>query len=247
MFADFKTQDPDAQKYEEVQDQKALLSIIEEYLVDYNSQSKNRMDLVLFLYAAEHICRISRVIKQPYGNCLLVGVGGSGRQSLTRIATFMADFQPFSIEITKNYTADQWRDDLKSVLKKAGADGVSVSFIFSDTQVKEESFLEDINNILNTGEVPNLFPKDELFSIMEQVRMLLPICITSVLHKLPRSVSVPDDPVPDDRWLQTAGDAQGEEIGARADPKRALCLLCGAVPEQSSHGDLHEPGWGRVP
>jgi dynein heavy chain len=170
LFADFQTTDPEAQRYEEVADQKKLLATIEEYLVDYNSQSKNRMDLVLFLYAAEHICRISRVIKQPYGNCLLVGVGGSGRQSLTRIATFMADFEPFSIEISKNYTANEWREDLKTVLRKAGAEGVNTTFIFSDTQLKEESFLEDINNILNTGEVPNLFPKDELFSIIEQVR-----------------------------------------------------------------------------
>ena len=67
-------QGADNQKYEEVAQISKLLTVIEEYLNDYNAQSKNRMDLVLFLYAAEHICRISRIIKQPYGNALLVGV-----------------------------------------------------------------------------------------------------------------------------------------------------------------------------
>lgn len=74
LFCDFMTTGAENQKYEEVSQISKLLTIIEEYLSDYNAQSKNRMDLVLFLYAAEHICRISRIIKQPYGNALLVGV-----------------------------------------------------------------------------------------------------------------------------------------------------------------------------
>ncbi|GFH25704.1 uncharacterized protein HaLaN_23709, partial [Haematococcus lacustris] len=221
LFCDFMTQGADNQKYDEVTDLPKLMTTIEEYLGDYNAQSKNRMDLVLFLYAAEHICRISRIIKQPYGNALLVGVGGSGRQSLTRIATFMAEYTAFSIEIAKNYGANEWREDLKKpygnallvgvggsgrqsltriatfmaeytafsieiaknyganewredlkkVLKQAGGQAIPTVFLFSDSQIKEESFLEDINNILNTGEVPNLFPKDELMSIMEAVTM----------------------------------------------------------------------------
>jgi dynein heavy chain len=57
------------------------------------------------------------------------------------------------IEIAKGYGPNEWREDLKKVLLKAGLEGKETTFLFTDTQIVVESFLEDINNILNSGEV----------------------------------------------------------------------------------------------
>ena len=66
-----------------------MTRIVEEYLEDYNQVNTAKMNLVMFMDAIRHLSRISRVLRQPLGNALLLGMGGSGRQSLTRLATHM--------------------------------------------------------------------------------------------------------------------------------------------------------------
>ena len=60
---------------------------LEDFLEEYNQINTAQMRLVLFMDAVKHVCRIARVIRQPLGNALLLGMGGSGRQSLTRLAS----------------------------------------------------------------------------------------------------------------------------------------------------------------
>ena len=66
-------------------------------------------------YATEHVARINRIIRQPGGHALLVGLGGSGRQSCTKLATFIAGYELYYIEVNKDYGVVNWRNDLKKV------------------------------------------------------------------------------------------------------------------------------------
>ncbi|CAI8026112.1 Dynein heavy chain 3, axonemal [Geodia barretti] len=172
FFGDYMIPGAEPKIYDEVQSFSDLTSVIENYLDDYNQMSKAPMKLVMFKFAIEHVSRISRVLKQDNGHCLLIGVGGSGRQSACKLATFMADYSLYQIEISKNYTTVEWRDDLKKLLIRAGAEGKRTTFLFSDNQIKDESFVEDLNMILNTGDVPNLYPPDEKAEIIEKMQVV---------------------------------------------------------------------------
>ena len=87
-----------------------LSRILDEYLDDYNQINTAQMKLVLFLDAVRHVCRIARIVRQPLGNALLLGVGGSGRQSLTRLAAHMSvpiilrEFRIFIIFLSSSYS-----------------------------------------------------------------------------------------------------------------------------------------------
>ncbi|KGL72843.1 Dynein heavy chain 9, axonemal, partial [Tinamus guttatus] len=88
--------------YRPVPNWEELNQILVEALDNYNEVNA-AMNLVLFEDAMCHVCRINRILESPRGNALLVGVGGSGKQSLTRLAAFISSLDVFQITLRKGY------------------------------------------------------------------------------------------------------------------------------------------------
>jgi dynein heavy chain len=104
---------------------------------EYNERC-TPMNLVLFDDALEHLTRIHRVIRMDQGHALLVGVGGSGKQSLTKLAAFAAECEVFEITLSRGYSEASLRDDLKTLYNKLGMENKKVVFLFTDQHVVEE-------------------------------------------------------------------------------------------------------------
>uniref|UniRef100_A0A8C9VVG4 Dynein axonemal heavy chain 3 n=1 Tax=Scleropages formosus TaxID=113540 RepID=A0A8C9VVG4_SCLFO len=169
FFGDYAKPDSDTKAYDEIKELKELMEVMEYYLDEFNNISKAPMSLVMFKFAIEHISRICRVLKQDNGHLLLVGIGGSGRQSATKLGTFINDYDLFQIEITKNYGIPDWKDDLKKVMLKSIAQSL-----------KSEELLTRIDNIIDHFTVSiynnvcrSLFEKDKLlFSLLLTVGIM---------------------------------------------------------------------------
>ena len=140
-------------------------------LEEYNSKHKHKqMELVFFEDAIEHLVRIARALRVEHGNALLVGVGGSGKQSLAKLAAFFESLETFEISLSRSYDESAFREDLKALYSRVGEDGKSVMFLFTDAHVADESFLELVNNMLTSGMVPALYTEDEKDKLVDNIR-----------------------------------------------------------------------------
>ncbi|KAH1649953.1 hypothetical protein KXX16_007672 [Aspergillus fumigatus] len=122
--------------------------------------------LVLFNDVLEHALRIDRVFRQPQGHLILIGVSGSGKTTLSRFVAWMNGLKVFQIKVHGKYSSEDFDDDLRTVLRRAGCKGEQICFIMDESNVLDSGFLERMNTLLANAEVPGLFEGDEFSSLM---------------------------------------------------------------------------------
>lgn len=128
------------------------------------------VQLVLFNEVLDHVLRIDRIFRQPQGHLLLIGVSGAGKTTLSRFVAWMNGLRVFQIKVHNKYTAADFDEDLRSVLRRAGCKGEKICFVLDEGNVLDSSFLERMNTLLANGEVPGLFEGDEYAALMTQCK-----------------------------------------------------------------------------
>ncbi len=157
--------------YAQIRNNNDLFTSVNQSLEDYNENGNFvPMCLVLFDDALKHVCRIVRLLQLKRGHMVFIGTGGSGRESLTRLSAFIANIQVFTVEVTSKYKREDFREDLKALCMKCGADNQKTLFLLKDKHLKQDSFMEDISNLMLSGEVPMLFSKDEISQICDDLK-----------------------------------------------------------------------------
>ncbi|XP_071376580.1 dynein axonemal heavy chain 11 [Centroberyx affinis] len=159
-------------RYHQASDWEKLQKTLTDALEHYN-ELHAVMNLVLFEEAIQHVCRISRILEAPHGNALLVGVGGSGKQSLCRLAAFLSMLEVFQITLRKGYGINDLKSDIAALYIKVGVKNIGTVFLHTDAQIPDERFLVLINDMLASGDIPDLFSDEEVDMIVTSIRLEL--------------------------------------------------------------------------
>ncbi|KAI8852562.1 dynein heavy chain and region D6 of dynein motor-domain-containing protein [Chytridium lagenaria] len=126
--------------------------------------------IVLFNDVLDHVLRIDRVFRQMQGHLLLIGVSGSGKTTLSRFVAWMNGLSVFQIKVHNKYSAADFDEDLRIILRRAGCKGEKICFIMDESNVLDAGFLERMNTLLANAEIPGLFEGDEYASLMTQCK-----------------------------------------------------------------------------
>ncbi|ETO20593.1 flagellar outer dynein arm heavy chain gamma, partial [Reticulomyxa filosa] len=134
---------------------------VDMFLGKYNNEPKLKsMPLVLFSDAVKHLLRICRVLSMPRGHLLFVGIGGSGRQSLTKLAAYICRHECKQIALK---ISSKCLFNAEGMAKRS-------HFLITDSDIINEDFLEYINMVLATGMIAGLFLKEERDMMAAEIR-----------------------------------------------------------------------------
>ena len=174
--------------YQYIDKTEVVRAKVEQYLKDYNDDDRvsHKMRLVFFEDALDHFLNIFRILRYPRGNGMLVGIEGLGKQSLTRLGAYILGYIFVELEPISDNRVEAFKEYLRDKVllpcggPKAEKHGKKTAFLIIDSKITHDFIFEMINNLLNSGEIPNLFPAEERQKFIEELQPVVTSSTESV-------------------------------------------------------------------
>ncbi|KAF1521633.1 Cytoplasmic dynein 2 heavy chain 1, partial [Eudyptes sclateri] len=146
-----------------------LKDIIQKGIIHYG-RDKKELEILLFQEVLSYMSKVDRVLSFPGGSLLLAGRSGVGRRTVTSLVSHMHGAVLITPKISRGYELKQFKNDLKYVMELAGIEAQQVVLLLEDYQFVHSTFLEMINSLLSSGEVPGLYKIEELEPLLSPLK-----------------------------------------------------------------------------
>lgn len=157
-------------QYQEIELKETQQTLITE-LENYNQKNDIKLNIVIEKYSTQHLLRITRILSFEGGCGLLLGSYGSGRETLTRLAAFILNYDIFTPSTQPEYNLNYWRQDIKKVLLHVGSSGRKTILLIKESYLKNEEYINDLNSLLTLGEIQNMYTVEEQQEVIESTRI----------------------------------------------------------------------------
>ena len=138
-------------------------------IVSFGRENRD-LDVILIDELLELVARCDRALSFPGGSLLMVGRSGVGRRTAISIVSALHQAKLVALKMGKNYSEKQFKGELKGAMQIAGADGEPVFLVLEDHNLISSDYLDMINSLLSSGEVPGLYTPEELEPILTPLR-----------------------------------------------------------------------------
>ncbi|KAL5256854.1 hypothetical protein ACHWQZ_G011949 [Mnemiopsis leidyi] len=164
MFSDFHIQlssEETVKRYRIVPDYKQLIQTLTDMQNRFNVSESQDYHLVFFHDAVQHLVRLCRALRNKGLHVIQLGVGGTGRSASARLATFICGSSYHELNIRRNYTLFDLRDDLKAILLKCGSQKKMCTLFISELHILQDEFMCDIEELMGGGQIQHWFDNEE--------------------------------------------------------------------------------------
>jgi dynein heavy chain 2 len=148
---------------------KTMLDIIEQARKGY-AREVAELDVLMFDEMVDRLVGIDRALSKPGGALLLAGRSGTGRRALVSLCAHMLRLETTSLKITRGYSLKSFKMDIKEAMRKTGVEDEPLVLVLEDHHFVDSTFMEMINSVLSTGDIPGLYAANELEPLLSPIK-----------------------------------------------------------------------------